>query len=74
MSCIEFCTCEYYDCPHHPQKHNYECAACIEKNLKNREIPACFFKMIDAGKNTNGEYTFLKFAEQVIASESDGDR
>lgn len=48
MLCTEFFTCNYYDCQFHPQKNNNECTACIEKNFKRHEIPACFFYKIGA--------------------------
>ena len=60
-----FCTCTYRECPHHPQKHDNECTACIAKNLRNREIPECFFSRIADKSGANSNYTFEKFAEIV---------
>jgi len=70
MSCAEFCTCDSYDCEFHSSKHNYECTACIEKNLKNHEIPYCFFKKIGEESSVKSNYSFYKFAEKVIANEN----
>ena len=67
-----FCTCEFLDCPHHPSKHNNECAPCIKKNLRNREIPACFFNRIADSAGVDSEYTFEKFAECVEAAQRSG--
>ena len=69
MSCETFCTCEYRECQHHPHRHGYECTACVEKNLCNLEIPACFFYKIGAEGGADSPYTFLRFAEQVLMEE-----
>ncbi|MCL2375817.1 MAG: DUF6485 family protein [Defluviitaleaceae bacterium] len=61
-----FCTCEYYDCEHHPIKHDGSCNPCIEKNLANKEIPACFWNKIGSEGDCGSQYTFRKFAERVI--------
>lgn len=68
MSLEKFCTCDYYDCIHHPNKNNNECNACIKKNLQNLEIPACFFNKIGSGEGVDSDYTFYKFAEKVMSS------
>lgn|GEM_PF-937991 len=66
MSREAFCTCDYLACPHHPHKHDDECTPCIEKNLHNQEIPACFFYKIGADGGVDSPYTFDRFAEQVL--------
>ena len=43
----EFCTCTDYKCPNHPVNHDKGCTFCIQKNLRQKEIPACFFHDID---------------------------
>ena len=70
MSCKDFCTCTVVDCPAHPEKHNWECAPCIEKNLQNHEIPYCFWMKIGDTENAKSEYTFMKFATQVMSDEA----
>lgn len=70
MSCLAFCTCEIFDCPFHPQKHNNECAPCIQKNLKNHEIPVCFWNKIGNTENAKSDYTFYKFSQKVIECEN----
>ena len=70
MSCLKFCTCKHTVCPMHPIHHNGECAPCIEKNLKHHEIPACFWNKIGETENAKSEYTFRKFADKVLACET----
>jgi hypothetical protein len=65
MSLGNFCTCENLNCPLHPSRHNKGCAPCISKNLKLREIPNCFFNMIDNAKNRTGD-TFEDFAKLLL--------
>ena len=43
----EYCTCTDYKCPCHPVNHDQGCNLCILKNLKQKEIPSCFFHDID---------------------------
>ena len=69
MSCLEFCTCPSKDCPEYPDKHNGECTSCIKKNLEHHEIPTCFWNIIGDTENAASEYTFMKFAEKVMALE-----
>ena len=47
-----FCTSTDYKCPNHPMNHDKGCTLCIQKNLKQKEIPACFFHDIDCEKPT----------------------
>lgn len=70
MSCLEFCTCTYYECPFHPRKHNGECAPCIRKNLENCEIPACFSNKAGEGCLGEGDYSFYSFAEKVFSAKA----
>ncbi|MBQ8162383.1 MAG: hypothetical protein IJ083_16775 [Clostridia bacterium] len=42
----EFCTCTDYACPCHPLNHDQGCSLCIQKNLREKEIPTCFFRDI----------------------------
>ena len=41
------CTCSDLSSPFHPTNHDKGCALCIAKNLKEGEIPSCFFNEID---------------------------
>ena len=60
-----FCTCPHTACPLHPVNHGQGCAPCVAKNLKLREIPNCFFQLIDANGVRTGD-SFLDFAELVM--------
>ena len=61
----EFCTCQDLACPLHPSNHGKGCGPCIRKNLKLREIPSCFFNMLDSTAPKEG-YTFEDFAKLVL--------
>ena len=60
-----FCTCTDYKCPLHPSNHEKGCAPCIVKNLKQNEIPSCFFNKLDLDKKPDAYY-FEDFAEAVF--------
>lgn len=60
-----FCTCTFKDCPLHPTNHDQGCAPCISKNLKNEEIPNCFFNRLD-DSDRRESYKFKDFAEAVL--------
>ena len=64
MNLSQFCTCENYECPIHPTKHNKGCAPCIAKNLKLGEIPNCFFNLVDKEHKRNDD-KFVDFAKCV---------
>ena len=37
-----FCTCNDLACPLNPKNHDKGCSPCIQKNLRQKEIPNCF--------------------------------
>lgn len=60
-----FCTCDDLECPFHPTNHDKGCAPCIADNLKDGEIPSCFFFKVD--KDYPGPtYTMEDFARLVL--------
>ena len=61
----EFCSCTNMACPLHPTKHDKGCAPCINKNLKLKEIPNCFFGLVDGSEEREGD-SFKDFAELVV--------
>ena len=66
-----FCTCTDLSCPCHPSNHDRGCTPCIAKNLKQREIPSCFFKAVNHPKPTEN-WHFEDFAALIrAASEED---
>ncbi|MBR3974173.1 MAG: hypothetical protein IKJ99_09530 [Oscillospiraceae bacterium] len=67
----EFCTCNEYSCPNHPRNHDLGCTLCIQKNLREKEIPACFFRDIDHPKPTKN-YHYQDFAALVAAAQAEG--
>ena len=64
----EFCTCTDLKCPCHPSNHDKGCTPCILKNLREREIPSCFFNSIDCAKHTP-DWHYEDFAALVIAAQ-----
>ena len=62
-----FCTCTDLSCPLHPTNHERGCGPCIADNLKDREIPSCFFHL--AGEYKGDSYTFEDFARLVLERE-----
>ena len=60
-----FCTCKNLDCPLHPTKHKKDCALCISKNLRLKEIPRCFFNLLDHAEARAGD-SYEDFAKLVL--------
>lgn len=58
-----FCTCGDLSCPLHPTNHDKGCAPCVAKNLKEREIPSCFFNKV--GEYEGDSYKVEDFARHV---------
>ncbi len=65
----KFCTCDDHDCPLHPTNHERGCAPCIADNLKDNEIPSCFFNKVDADYDKD-TYSFDDFARLVIEKQN----
>lgn len=70
---VKHCTCKDLDCPFNPVNHDKGCTLCIAKNLKLREVPSCFFNMVEDGKH-EGAYTFEDFAKIVLESGGQNER
>jgi hypothetical protein len=60
----DYCTCTDLNCPNHPANHDQGCSLCIQKNLKLKEIPGCFFNSIRCEKPTS-EWHYQDFAALV---------
>ena len=60
-----FCTCTDTKCPLHPTNHDKGCAPCIAKNLRQKEIPSCFFRAADP-EGKRDSYYFEDFAKAVL--------
>ena len=61
---VPFCTCTDTKCPFHPTNHDKGCTPCIAKNLKEREIPTCFFKAA-GGENPTANWHYEDFAALI---------
>ena len=59
-----FCSCTDLSCLCHPSRHSLGCTPCIQKNLRQGEIPSCFFKKVDDGAKPEA-YFFENFADWV---------
>ena len=59
-----FCSCRDTKCPFHPANHSQGCTPCIRKNLKEREIPSCFFNLVGSAAELSS-FHFEDFAEYV---------
>ena len=59
-----FCTCKNIACPLHPTNHDKGCTPCIAKNLKQNELPNCFFNKVSSSEARTGD-SFADFAELV---------
>ena len=64
----KFCTCKNLECPLHPTRHNKGCSPCISKNLRLKELPNCFFQLIEKAETRTGD-SFEDFAKLVIRNE-----
>lgn len=70
---VPFCTCPDTDCPNHPENQAQGCTRCIAKNLARREIPTCFFRLLESPDRGRTSYTFDDFAA-LVRQESIHDR
>lgn len=61
----KFCTCNNLECPLHPSNHDKGCAPCISKNLKLKEIPSCFFNLVEDSASRE-EDSFEEFANLIV--------
>jgi hypothetical protein len=67
-----FCTCGDLKCKLHPRNHDRGCDPCIQKNLKRREIPSCFFRLVHDDLSGLKEFTiesFVKFYAETRKAE-----
>ncbi|MBR2288399.1 MAG: hypothetical protein IJ865_09140 [Clostridia bacterium] len=64
MPDVSFCSCTDTACPMHPSRHDKGCTPCIAKNLREGEIPSCFFHAIDHPKPTSA-WHYADFAALV---------
>ncbi|TDT71466.1 hypothetical protein EV215_0841 [Hypnocyclicus thermotrophus] len=67
-----FCNCVDTECKFNP-KNGFinNCDLCIQKNLKYREIPACFFKLIKKELTDINDFSIENFAKLVMSKKKD---
>ena len=65
MPNVSFCTCADYECACHPANHEHGCTPCIAKNLKEDEIPTCFFRKIEPDMDRKQDYSARGYARFV---------
>lgn len=69
-SSVEFCSCKNMDCPLHHTKHDKGCTPCISKNLRLKEIPNCFFDLIDGAESREGD-SFEDFTKLILSDKKE---
>ncbi|MDO5793415.1 DUF6485 family protein [Clostridium cuniculi] len=65
-----FCTCKNLKCPLHPTNHNKGCTPCISQNLRLKEIPNCFFNLVDGAEFRKGD-SFDDFSKLILISKEE---
>lgn len=68
----KFCSCTNLDCPLHPSHHDKGCTPCIQKNLRLREVPNCFFNLLHGSEGRTGD-SFADFAALVLKEGEEND-
>lgn len=58
-----FCTCTDLNCKLNPHNNAKGCDLCVLKNLKAREIPSCFFKLVNEDISGLKEFTIESFVD-----------
>lgn len=64
-----FCPCRNTGCRCHPANHNQGCSLCIEKELRKREIPSCFFDFVAEPGEQMADCSIEAFARRVLEKE-----
>jgi len=65
-----FCSCTVFTCPHHPSLHENGCDPCIQKNLRQGEIPSCFYRMISDDLSSIKEYNLESFVNFYLENKA----
>lgn len=66
-----FCTCRDINCKLNPCNHDKGCDPCISKNLKEGEIPGCFFRLISDDLSQLNEFTIESFVNFYCQTKED---
>lgn len=64
-----FCTCTDHACACHPANHDRDCTPCVAKNLRQHEVPVCFFRAVSPDKlpEDSDDWSWESFARHVQA-------
>ncbi|WIV13697.1 DUF6485 family protein [Proteiniborus sp. MB09-C3] len=66
-----FCTCKDLNCKLNPHNHDLGCDPCIRKNLKQGEIPSCFFHLIQDDLSQLSRFDIESFIKLYIENQKD---
>ena len=61
-----FCTCTDFNCKLNPHNSSKGCDPCIKKCLNAREIPSCFFKVINDDISGLKGFTIESFVDYYL--------
>lgn len=56
-----FCVCPVVQCPRHPNNHSEGCDPCIQDNLAQKKMPACFFRAVHEDMSGITDYSIQGF-------------
>ncbi len=65
-----FCPCRNTSCRCHPSNHDLGCSPCIEKELRKREIPSCFFDFVIRPGEQVADCSMEAFARRVLEKQA----
>ncbi len=65
-----FCPCKNTTCRCHPANHDQGCALCIEKELRKREIPSCFWDLVIIPGERVEDCSIEAFARRVLENQT----
>ncbi len=65
MNLSPFCSCGDKNCPLNPVNHEKGCSLCVEKCLRQGEIPSCFFNAVSTAPVDHSDYSYNGFANHV---------
>ncbi|GAB1476853.1 DUF6485 family protein [Bacillota bacterium] len=66
MKSSPFCTCTDYTCEFNPANHDKGCNLCIEDSLKTREIPRCYFLLVQDNIDDIDDWSIEAFARLAL--------
>nr|WP_325296956.1 DUF6485 family protein [uncultured Dysosmobacter sp.] len=61
-----FCPCKNTACRCHPSNHGQGCTPCMEKELRKREIPSCFWDFVIEPGESVEDCSMEAFARRLL--------